>query len=50
MLKTKNLSVSYGKHRALEEVSIQIGPGEIVVILPEADLGSAEGVTPSSTP
>lgn len=33
MLKTKNLSVSYGQHRALEEVSIQIKPGEIVVIL-----------------
>jgi len=33
MLKTHNLSVSYGQHRALEEVSIQIRPGEIVVIL-----------------
>lgn len=33
MLETINLSVSYGQHRALEEVSIQIRPGEIVVIL-----------------
>ena len=33
MLRTENLSVSYGRHRALEEVSIRIEPGEIVVIL-----------------
>ncbi len=33
MLETRSLSVSYGLHRALEEVSIKISPGEIVVIL-----------------
>lgn len=32
-LKVRNLSVSYGKHRALDDVSINVRPGEIVVIL-----------------
>ncbi|MGR3504322.1 MAG: ABC transporter ATP-binding protein [Paracoccaceae bacterium] len=32
-LEVRNLSVSYGKHRALEDVSITVRPGEIVVIL-----------------
>ncbi len=32
-LEVRNLSVSYGKHRALEDVSIHVRPGEIVVIL-----------------
>lgn len=33
MLSVKNLSVSYGKHQALNSVSIDVSPGEIVVIL-----------------
>ena len=33
MLEVKNLSVSYGQHRALEDVSVQISKGEVVVIL-----------------
>lgn len=33
MLDVHNLSLSYGQHRALEDVSIRVDPGEIVVIL-----------------
>ncbi len=33
MLEVKNLSVTYGFHRALEDVSLSIGKGEICVIL-----------------
>jgi branched-chain amino acid transport system ATP-binding protein len=33
MLEAKNLSVRYGKHLALDDVSIRIKPGECVVIL-----------------
>ena len=33
MLDIQGLSVSYGKHRALDGVSIKVAPGEIVVIL-----------------
>ncbi|MCH1474111.1 MAG: ABC transporter ATP-binding protein, partial [Alphaproteobacteria bacterium] len=33
MLEVKNLSVSYGKHRALDDISVQITKGEVVVIL-----------------
>jgi branched-chain amino acid transport system ATP-binding protein len=33
MLEVRGLSVSYGQHRALENVSIKVSPGEIVVIL-----------------
>jgi branched-chain amino acid transport system ATP-binding protein len=33
MLEIKNLSVSYGRHRAVENVSAEIAPGEIVVML-----------------
>ena len=33
MLEVKNLSVSYGQHRALDDVSVQIARGEVVVIL-----------------
>ncbi|GGE43104.1 ABC transporter ATP-binding protein [Actibacterium pelagium] len=33
MLEVRNLSVAYGQHRALENVSIKIDKGEIVVIL-----------------
>ena len=33
MLEVKNLSVSYGQHRALQDVSVQIAKGEVVVIL-----------------
>lgn len=32
-LEVHNLSVTYGKHRALEDASITVRPGEIVVIL-----------------
>ena len=33
MLEVQNLSVSYGKHQALENISISINKGELVVIL-----------------
>ena len=33
MLEAKHVSVSYGAHRALEDVSVQVGAGEICVIL-----------------
>ena len=33
MLKIKNLSVAYGHHRALDNVSMTVGSGEIVVVL-----------------
>jgi len=33
MLEVRGLSVSYGQHRALEDVSLRVEPGEIVVIL-----------------
>lgn len=33
MLDVRNLSLSYGQHRALEDVTIRVEPGEIVVIL-----------------
>lgn len=33
MLEVTNLNVSYGKHRALQDVSLRVAPGEIVVIL-----------------
>ena len=33
MLEIKNLSVSYGRHRAVENVSANISMGEIVVML-----------------
>ena len=32
MLEVRDLSVSYGKHRALENASLRVAPGEIVVI------------------
>ena len=33
MLEVSNLTVAYGLHRALEQVELQIGQSEIVVIL-----------------
>ena len=33
MLKVDHLSVAYGQHRALDDVSVQIAKGEVVVIL-----------------
>mgnify|MGYP003736459657 CR=1 FL=1 len=33
MLEVKKLGVSYGQHRALADVSLQVSKGEIVVIL-----------------
>ena len=33
MLNVTNLSVSYGLHRALADVTLNVAPGEIVVIL-----------------
>ncbi len=33
MLKVTGLSVAYGKHQALEDASLSVAPGEIVVIL-----------------
>jgi branched-chain amino acid transport system ATP-binding protein len=33
MLEVRDLSVAYGKHRALQDVSVKVGKGEIVVIL-----------------
>ena len=36
MLECLGLSVSYGPHRALEDATLQVAPGEIVVILLDA--------------
>ena len=33
MLEVRELSVSYGRHRAVESVSARVGAGEIVVML-----------------
>ncbi|MFN3146404.1 MAG: ATP-binding cassette domain-containing protein [Paracoccaceae bacterium] len=33
MLEVQGLSVAYGQHRALEDASLRVAPGEIVVIL-----------------
>ncbi|RGE45108.1 ABC transporter ATP-binding protein [Comamonas testosteroni] len=33
MLEVRNISVNYGKHEALHEVSLQVQPGELVVML-----------------
>lgn len=33
MLEVRNISVSYGKHEALHPVSLQVNPGELVVML-----------------
>ena len=33
MLEIKNLSVSYGQHRALDDISVQVAKSEVVVIL-----------------
>ncbi len=33
MLEVGNVSVFYGRHRAVEDVSVKIGTGEIVVML-----------------
>ncbi|MEL0123740.1 MAG: ATP-binding cassette domain-containing protein, partial [Paracoccaceae bacterium] len=33
MLEVKNLSVAYGKHIALNDISLDVSVGEIVVIL-----------------
>ena len=33
MLEVRNISVSYGKHEALHQVSLQVKPGELVVML-----------------
>ena len=33
MLEVRNISVSYGKHEALHQVSLQVNPGELVVML-----------------
>ena len=33
MLECRGLSVSYGRHRALDDVALKVAPGEIVVIL-----------------
>src|SRR5262245_38781238 len=33
MLEVKNVSVSYGKHCALDQVSLRVVPGEVVVML-----------------
>jgi branched-chain amino acid transport system ATP-binding protein len=33
LFECRNLGVSYGRHRALEQVSLQVAPGEIVVVL-----------------
>jgi branched-chain amino acid transport system ATP-binding protein len=33
MLEVRNISVSYGKHEALHQVSLQVQPGELVVML-----------------
>jgi branched-chain amino acid transport system ATP-binding protein len=52
MLETRNVSVFYGRHRAVENVSITVGVGEIVVMLGANGAGKSTflravaGVTP----
>ena len=54
MLEVSRLSVSYGRHRALDEVSLGVSPGEIVVILGANGAGkssllkSVAGLVPSA--
>lgn len=54
MLETRNLSVFYGQHRAVENVSVQISMGEIVVMLGANGAGKSTflravaGLTPAS--
>jgi len=33
MLEVRDVSVRYGKHQALDRVSLRVAPGEIVVML-----------------
>jgi branched-chain amino acid transport system ATP-binding protein len=53
MLEVSNVSVFYGRHRAVENVSVQIAPGEIVVMLGANGAGKSTllraiaGLTPS---
>jgi branched-chain amino acid transport system ATP-binding protein len=52
MLETRNLSVFYGRHRAVENVSVQVGANEIVVMLGANGAGKSTflravaGITP----
>ncbi len=54
MLECRGLSVSYGPHRALEDIAIKVAPGEIVVILGANGAGKSTllqaiaGLVPSS--
>ena len=54
MLETRSLSVAYGRHRAVEDVSVKVSPGEIVVMLGANGAGKstllrATPVNPGST-
>ena len=55
MLECKNVAVSYGRHRALDGVSITVSPGEIVVMLGANGAGKSTllraiaGQTPAQT-
>jgi branched-chain amino acid transport system ATP-binding protein len=55
MLETRNLSVFYGRHRAVEGVSVTVGVGEIVVMLGANGAGKSTflravaGVTPAQS-
>ncbi len=50
MLEVANLSVAYGQHRALDDVTLTVGRGEIVTILGANGAGkilAAEGASPA---
>lgn len=55
MLETRNLSVFYGRHRAVEDVSVSVSKGEVVVMLGANGAGKStflravSGLTPVMT-
>jgi len=55
MLETRNLSVFYGRHRAVEDVSVTVSKGEVVVMLGANGAGKStflravSGLTPVMT-
>ncbi len=47
MLEVRNLSVFYGRHRAVENVAVTVSKGEIVVMLGANGAGKAPSCAPS---